>query len=45
MLVEILKLTPKGDQSGRGSRIFLPLKETNKTNLIQKFAAFLHVKP
>ena len=36
MLVENFELTPKGDQSGRGSRIFWPLKETNKTSFFKK---------
>ena len=37
MLIEnFLKLTPKGDQSGRGLRIFGPLKETIK-QVISKY--------
>ena len=42
----MLKLTPKGDQSGRGSRIFWPLIETNLGEFFFKQnAAFLRVQP
>ena len=41
MFVEILKLTPKGDQSGRGSRISsrATLSETSKAKNIGNFSS------
>ena len=36
MLVENFEIDPKGDQSGRGARIFWPLIETNLGEFLKK---------